>query len=90
MTEEDAIKLLEELSHYCALKNIDREDNKFGEFVVAIQKIKNLIQRKDRQIDLMAKDLLICGIDFINFGKATGDFTKNKEKLKELYAKEVE
>ena len=55
----------------------------------SLRVVLNLIQRKDRQIDLMAKDLLMCGFDFINFGKATGDFTKDKEKLKQLYAKEV-
>lgn len=56
--DKKAIKKIEELSCYCALKNIDREDNKFGEFVVAIQKIKNLIQKKDKQIDLMAETIL--------------------------------
>jgi len=61
MSEEEAIKILEELSHYCALKNIDREDNKFGEFVVAIQKISNLIQKQQKEIDKLKnknKDLL--------------------------------
>lgn len=53
MTEEEKKELekLEELSHYCALKNIDREDNKFGEFVVAIQKIENLIQKQQEEIE---------------------------------------
>lgn len=51
--------------------------------------ILDLLQRKNRQIDLMAQDLLIHGFDFVEFGKATGNFKKDKEKLKQLYEKQV-
>lgn len=53
MTEKEAIEQLEELSHYCALKNIDREDDIFGYFVVAIQVIENLLEKKDALINTM-------------------------------------
>ena len=59
--EEEIIEQLEELSHYCALKNIDREDNKFGKFVVAIQKTENLIQKQQEELEKLRnknKDLL--------------------------------
>lgn len=53
MTEEEKelIAQLEELSRYCALKNLDREDNTFGEFVVTIQKIENLMQKQQEEIE---------------------------------------
>ncbi len=68
------------------LRNRVKEVNK----LIKYSAYKKEFSRLNAIIDKMAKDLLICGIDFINFGKATGDFTKDKEKLKELYAKEVE
>lgn len=49
--QEKAIEHLEELSNYCALKNIDREDSTFGEFVIDIQKIKNLIQTQQQELE---------------------------------------
>lgn len=45
MLSEEEIEKLEELSRYCALKNIDREDDIFGEFVVVIQKVENYIEQ---------------------------------------------
>lgn len=62
---------------------------KYSAYKKEFSRLNAIIRQRDRQIDLMAKDLLMCGFDFINFGKATGDFTKDKEKLKQLYAKEV-
>lgn len=86
MTEEEK-KAIEYLTK--DLKKADMLEMTVHTDNESLRVVLNLIQRKDRQIDLMAKDLLMCGFDFINFGKATGDFTKDKEKLKQLYAKEV-
>lgn len=53
--KEKEIEKLEELSRYCALKNIDREDNVFGEFVVAIQKVRNYIEQLENKVKELGK-----------------------------------
>lgn len=64
MLSKEEIEKIEELSHYCALKNIDREDNVFGEFVVTMQKIRNYIKQlesdKQKLIEKLEEDIEIA------------------------------
>ncbi len=42
-----------------------------------------------KMVDEMAGDLMICGMDFVSFGKFTGVFKKDKEMVVKYYQKEV-
>lgn len=56
MLSKEEIEKIKELSHYCALKNIDREDNTFGEFVVIIQKARNYIEQIETENKKLKED----------------------------------
>lgn len=80
-----------EYTGYGTLEDVDKLSAfEIGIVLNLIQKRQKELEKKDKQIDLMAKDLLTCGFDWIDFGKATGDFNKDKEKLKQYFKKQAE
>lgn len=96
MTEEEkeAIEKLEELSQYCALKNINRDDNVFVEFVVAIQKTENLIQKqqselekKDKMINIMSEQL--AGLSIFDIEKDEIIILGDKNEVKQYFERKV-
>ena len=64
MSEEEkkAIENLEELSHYCSLRAIDIEEensNLWASFCVSIQRVENLIEKQQAEIEKKDKEINI-------------------------------
>lgn len=56
-----------------------------------IQKQQEEIKKKDKIIDLTLQDLMACGgLDFIDIGKSNGNFTEDKQKLKQHFERKAE
>lgn len=47
------------------------------------------IHDKEKIIELMCVDLMVCGTDFISFGMFTGNLKKDKELVIEYYEKKA-
>lgn len=56
-----------------------------------IERLKAESEKKDKIIDLILQDLMVCGgLDFIDIGKSDGNFAEDKQKLKQHYERKVE
>lgn len=78
MNDKEAIEIL---NHYLEMEEFDNA----GDFLIAIDKVLSLLEKKDKQIDLMAEQ-----IAFNHDINSYEDVITIKKQLKEKYEKKAE